>query len=235
MTTPTRRSPSCGTVASRLLALIAAVVLTVTGANSSVAAATTAPTTSSTSTRSTVTRAVAVAAEVDTNASTPSLVAAGDAVAASACANSQRVGPHEDVLPGQRRVRGPDYDRMVVGFCVAAETGGARFVVNGAGEALDTARVTIPEGKFGYLLENPSKAGVFADSMGFDRASLGSALRQHLVDNFGNASASEPMFGGGTKFSVTGPLTGPSGAKWGITTAWGVDPDGVVRLITATP
>ena len=54
---------------------------------------------------------------------------------------------------------------------LAAEEGGARFVVNGAGEALDTARVTIPEGKFGYLLENPSKAGGFADSRGLDRES----------------------------------------------------------------
>ncbi len=118
---------------------------------------------------------------------------------------------------------------------VAAEGGGARFVVNGAGEALDTARVTIPEGKFGYLLENPSKAGVFADSMGFDQASLDSALRQHLVDNFGNATASEAMVGGGTKFSVTGALSGPSGAKWTITSVWGIDPDGLIRLITATP
>jgi hypothetical protein len=39
---------------------------------------------------------------------------------------------------------------------------------------LDTSRITIPEGKFGYLLENPSEAGVFSDSLGFDKATLGS-------------------------------------------------------------
>jgi hypothetical protein len=117
----------------------------------------------------------------------------------------------------------------------AKAAGGARFVVNAAGDALDTARVTIPAGKFGYLLKNPSKAGVFRDSMGFDQQSLDSALRNHLVDNFGNASPSVPMTGGGTKFSVTGPMTGPSGQTWNITTAWGVDPDGTIRLITATP
>jgi RHS repeat-associated protein len=117
----------------------------------------------------------------------------------------------------------------------ATEAGGARFVVNSAGDALDTARVTIPGGKYNYLLENPSKSGVFADSMGFNRASLDSALRSHLVDNFGMATPSVPMVGGGTKFSVTGPMVGPSGAKWTITTVWGVDVDGTIRLITATP
>lgn len=100
---------------------------------------------------------------------------------------------------------------------------------------LDTTRVTIPDGKFGYLLENPSKSGVFTASMGFSQGTLDPALRSHLVDNFGTATRSVPMTGGGTKFSVTGPMTGPSGQKWTITTAWGVDPDGTVRLITATP
>lgn len=122
------------------------------------------------------------------------------------------------------------------GAVVATEAApGARFVVNSAGDALDTARVTIPGGKYNYLLENPSKSGVFADSMGFNQASLDSALRSHLVDNFGTATPSVSMVGGGTKFSVTGPMAGPSGAKWTITTAWGVDVDGTIRLITATP
>jgi hypothetical protein len=71
--------------------------------------------------------------------------------------------------------------------------------------------------------------------MGFNQASLDSALRSHLVDNFGTATPSVSMVGGGTKFSVTGPMVGPSGAKWTITTAWGVDVDGTIRLITATP
>jgi hypothetical protein len=109
-------------------------------------------------------------------------------------------------------------------------------VVNGAGETLDLARFTIPEGKFGYLLENPSKAGVIGPKgMGFSQAELDVALRQHLVDNLGRATPSTAMTGGGTKFSVTGAMTGPSGQKWTITTAWGVDPNGTIRLITATP
>ena len=112
---------------------------------------------------------------------------------------------------------------------------GTRFLTNPAGGTLDTTRVTIPEGKFGYLLKNPSKSGVFHDSMGFDQPGLDTALRQHLVDNFGNASPAAPMTGGGTKFTVRGPIAGPSGRTWDITTAWGVDPDGTVRLITATP
>jgi len=61
-------------------------------------------------------------------------------------------------------------------------------VVGAAGDVLDTARVTIPEGKFGYLLENPSKAGVFGDAhpgaMGYAPDSLDTALRAHLVDEF---------------------------------------------------
>ncbi|GAB3700263.1 hypothetical protein [Mariniluteicoccus flavus] len=118
---------------------------------------------------------------------------------------------------------------------VAANSAAPRFIGNSAGDILDTTRVTIPEGKFGYLLKNPSKSGVFKDSMGFDQAGLDSALRSHLTTNFGNASASVPMTGGGTKFVVRGPLTGPSGQTWNITSAWGVDVDGTIRLITATP
>jgi Domain of unknown function (DUF4781) len=111
----------------------------------------------------------------------------------------------------------------------------SRFLANSAGGTLDTMRVAIPEGKFGYLLKNPSKAGVFHDSMGFDQPGLDAALRKHLVDNFGKSSPAVPMTGGGTKFTVRGPMAGPSGRTWDITTAWGVDPDGTVRLITATP
>jgi len=126
---------------------------------------------------------------------------------------------------------------------IAAEDAGAaapRFIANSAGDLLDTSRITIPEGKFSYLLENPSKAGVFSDSMGFDKATLGSALRDQLVENFGNASPEVPMFNGegaqiGLKFTVTSPLTGPSGAMWDITSAWGIDWNGTIRLITATP
>jgi RHS repeat-associated protein len=68
----------------------------------------------------------------------------------------------------------------------AEAAGGARFITNSAGDTLDMSRVTIPEGKFGYLLKDLSKAGVFSGSLGF----------------------------GGTEFSVTGPMIGPSGAAW---------------------
>jgi RHS repeat-associated protein len=128
---------------------------------------------------------------------------------------------------------------MVGEGCVAvgnaSTPGRARFITNRAGDTLDTSQVTIPEGKFGYLLKNPSKAGVFADSMGYDPQSLDPALRAHLRDNFGQATPSVPMTGGGTKFSVTGPMTGPSGATWNITTVWGIEPNGLIRLITGTP
>jgi RHS repeat-associated protein len=112
---------------------------------------------------------------------------------------------------------------------------GARFVASSSGDILDTTAVTVSKGKLGYLLDNSSKSGVFSGSMGFDEASLDSSLRAHLTENFGGASRSEPMVGGGSKFNVRGLMTGPSGQTWGITTAWGVDANGTVRLITATP
>lgn len=122
-----------------------------------------------------------------------------------------------------------------LGLMSCGPADGAWFVTNIAGDTLDTSRITIPEGKFGYLLKNPSKAGVFSASMGFDQQSLDAALRRHLTDNFGKATESVPMVGGGSKFSATGPMIGPRGAAWDITTAWGTDPDALIRLITATP
>ena len=59
-----------------------------------------------------------------------------------------------------------------LGLMSCGPEGGARFITNVAGDTLDTSRITIPEGKFGYLLKNPSKAGVFSVSMGFDQPSL---------------------------------------------------------------
>lgn len=76
---------------------------------------------------------------------------------------------------------------------------------------------------------------MFSASMGFDQQSLDAAQRSHLTDNFGKATESVPMGGGGRRFSVTGPMIGPRGAAWDITTAWGTDPDALIRLITATP
>ncbi|MGI8552473.1 MAG: hypothetical protein ACR2PL_17045 [Dehalococcoidia bacterium] len=100
--------------------------------------------------------------------------------------------------------------------------------------ALDTSRATIPEGKFAYLLESRSKAGIFRDSMGFDRNGLGAALRQHLLDNSENTwSITNPF--GGTKVAVTGLMTGPSGSTWKITSVWNIESDGAIRFITATP
>ena len=46
-------------------------------------------------------------------------------------------------------------------------------------------------------------------------------------------SPSEPMKGRGTKFTVSGPMTGPNGATRNILAVWGVDPSGTVRLVTA--
>lgn len=171
---------------------------------------------------------------------------AGSASAASSPTAGTRVGAHNiavDVLveppqsetAGQQLGNDPVRVVGVVATGVAAEAGGARFVVGAGGDVLDTAAVTIPKGKFGYLLENPSKSGVFRDSMGFDQAGLDQALRSHLIDNFGGASGLSPMVGGGSKFSVRGGMTGPSGASWNITSVWGIDTNGTVRLITATP
>ncbi|SDU81186.1 RHS repeat-associated core domain-containing protein [Microlunatus sagamiharensis] len=118
-----------------------------------------------------------------------------------------------------------------------------RFIVNSSGDVLDTTRVTIPEGKLGYLLKNQSKAGIFDESMGHTDNTLEPALREHLTSNFGNATpgvrmGGEPLPGfdqTGEKFVVTGPMTGPTGESWNMNTAWGADPDGTVRLITASP
>jgi hypothetical protein len=179
--------------------------------------------------------ALLIAAGSAQAASAPTGLALNTAVGRSAPLESALVRPDPLRTGIAPRVATHAYDRIVVATGVAAEVAAPRFIVNGAGDVLDTSRVTIPEGKFGYLLKNPSKSGVFSDSMGFDRSSLDSSLRRHLVENFGDATPSEPMVGGGTKFSVTGSLTGPSGANWNITSVWGVDPNGLIRLITATP
>ncbi len=122
-------------------------------------------------------------------------------------------------------------------FCPETEgngnAGGPRFIVNGAGEILDTTRITIPEGKFGYLLDPTDKGGIFGKELGFDSQSLGPALRQHLIDNFENITEGRPMPGGGKTFVVRGPITGPDGVTRNILAVWGVDPDGKIRLITA--
>lgn len=100
---------------------------------------------------------------------------------------------------------------------------------------MDLSRITIPQAKFDYLLNNPSKASIFRDSMGFDEQSLSESLRQHFIDNIERASGPEPMVGGGVKMNVVGPMTGPSGESWAIRSVWGIDPDGLIRLITALP
>lgn len=92
----------------------------------------------------------------------------------------------------------------------------------------------IAQGKIDYLLKDPSKAGVFADRLGFDQATLEAALQSHLMDNLASAVFRE-MYEGKTKLSVTGPMTGPSGKTWEITSAWEILDEETVRLITATP
>jgi hypothetical protein len=69
---------------------------------------------------------------------------------------------------------------------------------------------------------------------------MSTAVREHLLENYESATPEGPMMDGsgnmiGSKFSVTGDMTGPSGATWSIRTVWGVDLDGTVRLITAFP
>lgn len=66
---------------------------------------------------------------------------------------------------GQRAAESTTEARSESAVQFAAETEAAaapRFIANSAGDILNTSRVTIPEGKFGYLLENPAKAGTFA-------------------------------------------------------------------------
>jgi RHS repeat-associated protein len=112
----------------------------------------------------------------------------------------------------------------------------SRFVVNRAGDVLDISRVTIPKGKYDWLLRRGSKEGVFRKTLGFTDETLGPALERHLIRNFESATAPTAMFGGGWKFNVRGPLTGPSGRTWdSITSVWGVEPSGLIRLITASP
>jgi hypothetical protein len=73
-------------------------------------------------------------------ASAASLPTARNAVAPIHTAISQRVGPHEPVLAGQRRARAPNYDQTVVGHCVGAESEGVS-VASGEGAASAPASV----------------------------------------------------------------------------------------------
>ena len=116
-----------------------------------------------------------------------------------------------------------------------ASGGEARFVANSAGDILDVSRITIPEGKVGYLLGNKSKSGIFSGTLGLDSESLVVTVRKHLIDNFETVSAEGSMIGGGSKFRVQGPMSGPTGAIWNLKSVWGVDLDGTIRLITVTP
>ncbi len=58
-------------------------------------------------------------------ASASPLPGAQNAVGVIAHSGGQRVGVHEQILAGQGRIRGPDYDISVVGSCVGPETGSA--------------------------------------------------------------------------------------------------------------
>ncbi len=62
------------------------------------------------------------AAVIDTNASTPAQPVPEDGVGVIEQACGWLGGPISVVLPGQGRIRGPNYDPTAVGSCVAAET-----------------------------------------------------------------------------------------------------------------
>ena len=87
--------------------------------------------------------AVALGSLLDAHASARPLMQRHDAVGVIAEHTTPVVGAHEAVLPGQPRARAPDYDRTAVGSSVAAETGGADFVVDSPGTAIpaDAARL----------------------------------------------------------------------------------------------
>lgn len=105
-----------------------------------------------------------------------------DAAAQHSSATSDEHGVAGTAIRASARAPGASWEAPALPALdfVAAETAtgtGPRFITNAAGDTLDTIRITIPEGKFGYLLKGSSKSGVFSDSMGFDQSSLDSALR----------------------------------------------------------
>jgi len=135
---------------------------------------------------------------------------------------------------------------FLAGFLAAEGTGTtARFIVSDSGQVLDTSAITIPGpvnsafGKIDYLLGNVTtgdsaalsagKGGFFSGVMGYDQTTLGPALQNQLIDNFGSATIN------GNRISVVGPMTGPSGTTANVLSAWQVTPSGSVSFITAFP
>jgi RHS repeat-associated protein len=136
---------------------------------------------------------------------------------------------------------------VLTGIPEAAEGTGtaARFIVSDSGQVLDTSAITIPGpvnsafGKIDYLLGNVTtgdsaalsagKGGFFSGVMGYDQTTLGPALQNQLIDNFGSATIN------GNRISVVGPMSGPSGTTANVLSAWQVTPSGSVSFITAFP
>jgi hypothetical protein len=116
-----------------------------------------------------------------------------------------------------------------------------RFVAGSSGEVLDTAKIIIPGprnsafGKLDYLLGNVGteksvgKGGFFQGVLGFDKNTLASALKAHLIDNFAKATVN------GRVITAIGKTTGANGMTATIKTVWQIGYDGSINLITAVP
>jgi RHS repeat-associated protein len=133
------------------------------------------------------------------------------------------------------------------------DIGMACFVGNSGGSSnllppLDPSRIVIPGprnsplGKTDYLLgrvdhpDSISKGDVFGRQMGFSDESLAQALRRHLIANYDRAAKVRGGHSAGEiQFEVTGPMTGPNGATFNITSAWVLRSDGNFELVTAHP
>ncbi len=119
------------------------------------------------------------------------------------------------------------------------QSGSVRFISRNRGEILDVMRLSIPGprnspyGKLDYLLgrvpnqDSKGKGGLFAEVLGFIDETLDSALRSHLINNFGEATIEE------ARIIVTGMMIGPNGHTADIISVWQVMLEGFINLITA--
>jgi hypothetical protein len=110
--------------------------------------------------------------------------------------------------------------------------------------APDGARIWIPGptnspfGKLDYLLGRVAgntgsitKGRLFGEVLGFTDETLDSALRSHLIDNFGNAIQDSSR--GYPAFIVEGTMTGSNGVTRQIQTVWQILEDGTYSFVTA--
>ena len=75
--------------------------------------------------------------------------------------------------------------------------------------------------------DSKGKGGLFAEALGFTDETLDSALRAHLIDNFGEATIE------GSRIIVTGMMTGPNGRIADIISVWQLTSERFIDLITA--